>query len=221
MKTFAEIHEMALARKGAEGLAAEMPTPPDRPLRDLNDERLLAEFTKRIFQAGFNWSVIEKKWPGFEAAFDGFDIGRNAMMSDEDLDRHLKNTEIVRNAAKILTVRDNAVFLSDLAREHGSAARYIGDWPVEDTVGLFELLKKRGARLGGMTGQYALRFLGYDAFILSRSVVAALNMAGVIDGAANSKTAMRKAQEAFNDWHAESGQPYAVISRTLACAVPD
>ena len=221
MKTFADIHEMAIARKGEDGLAAQMPTPPDVPLAELPDDRLLAEFTKRIFQAGFNWSVIENKWDGFEEAFHGFDIGRNAMMSDEDLDAHLKNTAIVRNAAKILTVRDNAVFLSDLAREYGSAAGHIGTWPVEDTVGLFEMLKKRGARLGGLTGQYALRFAGYDAFILSKSVVAGLNMAGVIDGPASSKTAQRKAQEAFNHWHEESGERYAVISRTLALAVPD
>lgn len=221
MKSFAEIREMALARKGEAELAAHMPKPTRVPLRDLSDDRLLAEFTKRVFQAGFNWSVIESKWPGFETAFHGFDIGRNAMMSDEDLDRHLRNTDIVRNAAKILTVRDNAVFLSDLAREHGSAARHIGDWPVEDTIGLFDLLKRRGARLGGVTGQYALRFLGYDAFILSRSVVAGLNMAGVVDGAATSKAAQRKVQAAFNAWHAESGAPYAVISRTLAFAVPD
>ncbi len=221
MKSFAEIREMAVARKGEDGLAAHLPTLPETPLRDLPDDRLLAEFTKRIFQAGFNWSVIETKWPGFEAAFHGFDPGRNAMMSDEDLDRHLSNKEIVRNGAKILTVRDNAIFLSDLAREHGGAARFLGDWPVEDTVGLFELLKKRGARLGGMTGQYALRFAGYDAMVLSKSVVAALNMAGVIDGAATSKTAMHKAQAAFNAWHDESGERYAVISRTLAAAVPD
>ncbi|MDV7142206.1 DNA-3-methyladenine glycosylase I [Tropicimonas sp. TH_r6] len=221
MKSFAEIREIAIARKGEAGFAAHMASAPEPPLRELADDRLLAEFTKRIFQAGFNWSVIETKWPGFETAFHGFDIGRNAMMSDEDLDRHLSNREIVRNGAKILTVRDNAIFLSDLAREHGSAARYLGDWPVEDTVGLFELLKKRGARLGGMTGQYALRCAGYDALILSKSVVAGLNMAGVIDGAATSKTAMRKAQAAFNEWHAESGERYAVISRTLAAAVPD
>ncbi|WP_068118060.1 DNA-3-methyladenine glycosylase I [Tropicimonas marinistellae] len=221
MKRFAEIHEMALARKGAAELEALLPAPPAQPLRDLPDDRILSDFTKRIFQAGFNWALIETKWPGFEEAFHGFDIGRNAMMSDEDLDAHLKNTAIVRNAAKILTVRDNAIFLGDLAREHGSAARFFADWPVEDTVGLFELLKKRGARLGGLTGQYALRFLGYDALILSKSVVAGLNMAGAIEGAATSKRAQRQAQEAFNAWHAESGAPYAVISRTLALAVPD
>ena len=177
--------------------------------------------TRCVFNAGFNWKVIETKWDGFEAAFHGFDIGRNAMMSDADLDAHLKNTAIVRNAPKILTIRDNAIFLSDLAKEHGSAAAYIGNWPVTEYVELLDLLKKRGARLGGATGQYALRFAGYDNFILSRSVVAALNMAGVIDGAATSKTALRKAQAAFNAWAEESGESYARMSRTLAMAVPD
>ena len=27
------------------------------------------EFTRKIFQSGFYWSVIEKKWPGFEEVF--------------------------------------------------------------------------------------------------------------------------------------------------------
>ncbi len=184
MKSFAKIRQAAVDRKGEEYLAANMPVKPQLTLADMTDNRLLSEFSKRVFQAGFNWKVVENKSDGFEEAFHGFDIGRNAMISDEDLDRHLKNTDIVRHATKILSIRDNAVFLSDLAREHGSAAGYIGNWPKEDTVGLFALLKVRGARLGGTTGQYALRFAGYDSFILSRSVVAALTAAGVIDGPA-------------------------------------
>ncbi len=221
MKSFSEIKEMAIARKGADGVAQQLPDAPATALADLSDDRLLSAFTKRIFQAGFSWSVIENKWAGFEEAFHGFDIGRNAFMSDDDLDRHLKNAEIVRNAQKILTVRDNAIFLSDLAQEYGSAAACFANWPVTDTIGLFTLLKTRGARLGGMTGQYALRTVGYDAFILSKSVVAALNMAGVIDGAATSKSAMAKAQEAFDAWAEESGESYAAISRVLAMSVPD
>jgi len=221
MKSFAKIREMAVARKGEDALAAHMPQPVEVRLANLSDDRLLAEFSKRVFQSGFNWKVVENKWPGFEAAFHGFDIGRNAMMSDEDLDRHLQNTGIVRHAAKILSVRDNAVFLSDLAREHGSAAQYIGNWPTSDTVGLFDMLKKRGNRLGGATGQYALRFAGYENFILSRSVIAALNMAGVIEGGATSKGALAKVQAAFNAWQAESGESQARISRVLAMSVPD
>jgi 3-methyladenine DNA glycosylase Tag len=222
MMTFAELRDMAVARKGEAALAAHMPTPPETPLADLSDDRLLAIFTRCIFQAGFSWKVIDAKWPGFEAAFHGFDIGRNALMSDDDLDHHLSNTGIVRNAQKILSVRDNAVFLSDLARERGTtAARVIATWSHTDTIGLFDMLKTRGSRLGGATGQYALRFAGYGNFILSQSVVAALNMAGVIDGAATSKGAQKKVQAAFDAWATESGLSHAEISRTIAFAVPD
>ncbi len=221
MKSYAELYDIAASRKGAEVLEAHMPAAPAVRLADQSDDRLLAGFSRGVFQAGFSWKVIDSKWPGFEQAFHGFDIGRNAFMSEDDLDAHLKNKAIVRNAQKILSIRDNAIFLSDLAQAHGSAAAYLGAWPREDSIGLFELLKTRGSRLGGMTGPYALRTLGYDNFILSKSVVAALNMAGVLDGAATSKTAQRKAQEAFNAWAAESGESHARISRVLAFTVPD
>jgi 3-methyladenine DNA glycosylase Tag len=188
-------------------------------LAHLSDDRILSEFTKRIFQAGFNWRVVENKWPGCEEAFHGFDLGRNSFMHDEDLDTHLKNTAIIRHATKILSVRDNAIFLSDLAQEYGSAAKCIAEWPSEDLVGLWALMKKRGARLGGNTGQYALRFLGKDSFILSRPVVAALTMAQVIDGPATSKTAHRNIQAAFNTWREESGESYTRMSRILAMSV--
>ena len=80
-------------------------------------------------------------------------------------------------------------------------------------------MKKRGSRLGGVTGQYALRFMGMDSFILSRSVIAALQRAGVIDGPATSKTAQRKIQDAFNAWHKESGESYTRISRILGMSI--
>lgn len=223
MKGFEAFREAAIKRKGSEAALEEAIGAYDygRDISALSDDRILSEFSKRVFQAGFNWSVIEKKWDGFEAGFHGFDIGRNAFMSDEDLDAHLKDTGIVRHATKILSVRDNAIFLSDLAQEHGSAARFFQDWPSSDLVGLWDVMKKRGARLGGSTGQYALRFLGKDSFILSGPVVRALTQAGVLDGKATSKGAQKKAQEAFNVWHAETGESYTRMSRILAMSVPD
>jgi len=223
VRAFEEFRQAAVERKGGEAALEEAIGAYDyaRDISALSDDRILAEFSKRVFQAGFNWSVIEKKWDGFEAGFHGFDIGRNAFMSDEDLDAHLKDTGIVRHATKILSVRDNAIFLSDLAQEHGSAAQFFHDWPSSDLVGLWDVMKKRGARLGGSTGQYALRFLGKDSFILSRPVVRALTQAGVVDGKATSKGAQRKAQEAFNVWHQESGESYTRMSRILAMSVPD
>ncbi|MBZ0325246.1 MAG: DNA-3-methyladenine glycosylase I, partial [Alphaproteobacteria bacterium] len=137
MEAFATIRARAAARKGGEAaLDALMPAVKSaEALRAIPDDRWLAGMAKRIFQAGFVWKVIEDKWHGFEAAFDGFDPKRVAMMADGDLDALLADDRIVRNGRKIEATRENAVFLVDLAREHGSAARFFADWPDEDYIG--------------------------------------------------------------------------------------
>lgn len=221
MQDFSEIKARAADRKGGEAALAALlqPASPVTPISELTDDRILSQFSKGVFQAGFNWTVVDNKWPNFERAFHGFDIARNAMMSADELDDHLRNKDIIRNGAKILSIRDNAIFLSDLAQEYGSAAKMIADWPLDDHISLLKLLKSGGNRLGGMTGQYALRFLGRDCFILSRSVVAALQQAGVIDGPATSQKALRAIQDAFNNWHSDSGESYTDISRTLGFSV--
>jgi 3-methyladenine DNA glycosylase Tag len=223
VQTYQKIFERAAERHGGAAaleakLAEAQPKSPEE-LAAIPDDRLLAEMTRRIFQAGFNWSVIENKWDGFEAAFEGFDVGRWAMASDDDLDALARDTRIVRNPQKIRTVRENAVFLADLAKEHGSAGRFFADYPVTDQVGLLDVLKKRGSRLGGTTAQYFLRFIGKDSFIASRDVTAALIAAGVIDKPPTSAKALRAVQDAFNAWMAESGRPLVQISRTLALSI--
>ncbi|MDF0601061.1 DNA-3-methyladenine glycosylase I [Psychromarinibacter sp. C21-152] len=221
MRNFEDIYAIAADRKGGpEALEALLERPvPAEELARVPDDRWLARFAEMIFKSGFNWKVIDAKWDGFEAAFHGFDVGRCAMMDGDWLDDLLQDTRIVRHGAKIQSVRDNAVLLQDLAAEHGSAAACFAHWPSEDYVGLLELLKTRGNRLGGNTGAYALRFMGRDGFIPSRDVVARLVAEGVVDKAPTSKGAMGKVQAAFDTWRAESGRSLTEISRVLAMSV--
>ena len=220
MRSFNEIFSIAAGRHGgAAALEDRLERPADADtLAAIPEDRWLSRMTRSVFQAGFNWKVIEAKWDGFETAFHGFEVDRNAMMSDEDLDAHLSDKRIVRNAPKILTVRDNAVFLREL-RAEGGVGRVIANWPSEDCVGLLDMLKTRGSRLGGTTGQYLLRFSGKDSFILSRDVVARLVAEGVVDKAPASKGAMKAVQAAFNVWRAQSGRSLTEISRVLALSV--
>jgi 3-methyladenine DNA glycosylase Tag len=169
-----------------------------------------------VFQAGFSWKVIDQKWPGFEEAFEGFDVARLAFLPDEAFEALLKDTRIVRNGAKIKSVQHNAIFLKDLAAEHGSAARFFARYPVTDQVGLMEILKKRGSRLGGNTGQIALRFMGKESFVLSGDVVNALIRENVIENDRLSKKNLAAIQTAFNHWSATTGRPMNEISRILA-----
>ncbi|MEZ5667087.1 MAG: DNA-3-methyladenine glycosylase I [Alphaproteobacteria bacterium] len=210
----------AARRGGPDALEALLPQPlPPAELAALGDDRWLSIMTRCVFNAGFNWKVIEAKWPGFEEAFDGFDTGRCAMLSDDDIDRLLKDKRVVRHARKLMSVRENAVFLQGLAAEHGAAGRHLAAWPATDHVGLLDLLKARGSRLGGSTGQYAVRFIGKDSFILSRDVCAALVREGVVDKTPSSRRDMAAVQAAFNRWMDESGRGLTQISRTLAMSV--
>ena len=217
MRAFDEIFEIAAKRKGgAEALEAMLTEPED--VSGVPDDRWLAQFTKSVFQAGFNWKVIEAKWDGFEAAFQGFDPGKCAFMDDDWFDGLLQDTRIVRNGAKIATVRDNASFVLSL-HEQGGAGKVFAEWPSTDYIGLLDLLKKNGSRLGAATGQYSMRFAGRDGFILSRDVTARLIAEGVVDKQPTSKGAMKAVQAAFNTWMEQSGRGLTQISRVLAMSV--
>jgi len=123
----------------------------------------------------------------------------------------------VRNPQKIKSVRDNAAFVADVAKESKSFGKMLAAWPDDDQAGLLEFLGKRGARLGGMTGQYFLRFVGWDAFILSRDVVAALREANVeLSEKATTKKDLRNAQAAFAGWRKETGLSFTQLSRICA-----
>lgn len=221
MRSFDELYQLAAEKKGGEGaLNALLPEPlTDAMLAVVPDDRWLAGMTKSVFQAGFNWSVIEKKWPGFEEAFHGFDPGYCSMLSDEDIDALMQDKRVVRNAQKIMSVRANAMLIRELAEKHGRAGAFFASWPASDFIGLLDELNKRGDRLGPATAQYFLRFIGKDSFILSKDVKAALIREGVIDKEPKSKAAMRAVQDAFNAWAAESRRPIAHVSRVLAATV--
>jgi 3-methyladenine DNA glycosylase Tag len=220
-RSFDDLFALAAARKGgADAFEKTLPTPKTpTELAAIPDHRWLAAMTRAVFQAGFSWKVIETKWPGFETAFRGFDPGRCALMSDDDLDTLLQDRNIVRNGAKIRSVAENAAFVRDLAADHGTAANAFANWPAADYVGLLTLLKKRASRLGGTSGQYFLRTMGVDSFVLSRDVVRALIREGVTDREPTSRRDLAQVQAAFNRWCAESGRPMTQISRTLACSI--
>jgi 3-methyladenine DNA glycosylase Tag len=218
MRPFEDLMERAAQRKGGasavESLLPRIRSP--RTLATIPDDRWLAGMTRAVFRAGFRWQVIESKWPGFEAAFNGFEPGPIAVYSDEDLDRLATDTRIVRQWRKIAATRRNARFVVDLAAEHGSAARFFARWPDDDFVGLLEVLKREAAWMGGTSAQYFLRDMGKDSFILSRDVVAALIRERIVDRQPGSRADFAAVQTAFNQWREQSGRCLAHISRVLA-----
>lgn len=217
---FDYFHQRALERHGSTELNARLPKiATAEALKELGDDRYLAAITKCVFRAGFVWRIIENKWEGFEEAFSGFFPLYWAQVPPERLDALGRDTRIVRNMQKISTVPQNAYMIVEAAETHGSFGAFLAQWPHNDQVGLLLWLKKNGARLGGASAQYFLRMVGWDGFILSSDVTTALRNHNLLDASPGSQKELKQAQQVFNDWHSETGRPYAHLSRILSMSL--
>ena len=219
---FKRICERAAKRKGGEKvLSSLLPKKPNnKALAKLGDDRVLSEMAARVFSAGFVWSVIDNKWPGFEEAFLEFNPKRLLFQPAEFWEKLASDKRIVRNPQKIKSVRDNAKFVTEIASEQGSFGKFLAIWPADDQVGLMEVFAKRGSRLGGFSGQYLLRFLGWDAFVLSGSVLLCLRDSGVpLSATGTSMRDLKAAQAQLNAWAKESDLPVTHVSRICALSI--
>ncbi len=222
MHSFEVIHNRAAERKGGMGeLNALLPEVAQREtVAALDENRFLSEMTRCIFQAGFVWRVIEQKWPDFEMLFHGFDINAIMGMQPDEWEEIGQDARIVRNNQKIISIRANAQFIEETSLQFGGFGPHIADWPESNLVGLFDMLKTRGSRLGGNTGQRFLRNVGKDTFVLTRDVVACLRNAGLkISSYPTSKSDLAQVQELFNRWHDETGLSYTHMSRIAAYSI--
>lgn len=220
MKTFTWLYEHVQAHKSGEDLEALLPVPKTAgELKQTADDRIFSDMTRRVFRAGLKHSLVDAKWPEFEKAFFSFDPEKVSLMSDEQLENLMQNEKLIRHWGKIKSTRLNAQFVYDMAQQHGSFAAMLAEWPGDNIIGLWEVLKKQGNQLGGNSGPYFLRMVGKDTFILTDDVVAALKAQGVVEKKPTAKRDLQKVQDAFNQWQQESQRPLCQISRLLSYTV--
>ncbi len=123
------------------------------------------------FQAGLSWATILNKRPRFREVFHGFAVDRVAAMTDADLERLLTDTGIVRNRAKVLGTRTNALatvrlredggleaFLERYRPEHDPRPQVQAEVPTRsaESLALSKALRARGFTFVGPTTLHAL-----------------------------------------------------------------
>ncbi|WP_207061970.1 DNA-3-methyladenine glycosylase I [Motiliproteus sp. SC1-56] len=220
MKSFKWILSHAEAHAGKDIIQARLPqVERAETLRQLSDDRYLSTLSRRVFRAGLKHTLVDGKWPAFEQAFFGFDPLKVSLMSDEQLEALMQNKNLIRHWGKLKAVRHNAIMVRELGQDKGGFGVVIADWPEEEIVQLWLLLKKRGAQLGGQSASAFLRMVGKDTFRLTPDVVAALKAQGVIDKPPTAQRDLVRVQGAFNQWREESGWPLGHISQVLAFTV--
>lgn len=224
MEHFSEIYQRAVQRKGGEDSLCALLSKPKTTsaLAALTADNWLEELSRKIFQSGFYWQVINNKWAGFREVFWNFEIAKLMLMPPDMLEQKACDTRIVRNFNKVKTIPVNAAMIYYHQQQTGqSFVDFIANYPPEQIVDLWLHLKQKGARLGGNTAAYALRALGKDSFILSSDVAHYLRIQGVIEGGLYSKKSLYASQQAFNEYHQQSGLSLQEISQIIAFSVGD
>lgn len=136
--------------------------------RTYDESAMFEALTLGVFEAGLSWSIVFGKRDSFRRAFHGFNVAEVAAMTDEDVDRLVRDQAIIRNRAKIRAALDNAhamlsasPSLPDLARSYGDirskTPRSIADIPssTAEAQDLARQLKGQGYRFVGPTSVYA------------------------------------------------------------------
>lgn len=189
-------------------------------LKKKGDDRYLSAMSQRVFQAGMQHAVVNAKWPAFEEAFWGFVPEKMVLLSPEQMEGYLRNRAIIRHHTKLQTIPRNAQFILDIRKEYDcSFGEFIANWPTTDIIGLWRLLAKRGARLGGRSAAGFLRLVGKDTFLLTSDVVARLIASGIVDQAPTSQRDLQNVQNAFNALQQTSGRPLCQLSSMLSLSI--
>jgi len=223
LSAYTKLYQLAAKRKGGEQALQHLlgDAPDNNAVAQLSDDRILSAFTKKIFQSGFVWRVVENKWPDFEASFFNFNIEKILMMPEEMLEKKASDPKIIRNYNKVKTIKANAQMIFEQQQNGHSFAEFITNWPSNDIIGLWAYLKQHGQRLGGNTGPYSLRVLGKDSFLLSSDVETYFRAHNIIDGGLQSKKSLTAIQNHFNELQQLSGLSVTQLGRFIAFAHGD
>jgi DNA-3-methyladenine glycosylase I len=92
------------------------------PVHD--DRRLFQFLILEGAQAGLSWLTILKRREGYRRAFCDFKVEEVALLREQDVQRLMKNQNIVRNNLKIRSAIANARAFIDIQKEFGSFDAY-------------------------------------------------------------------------------------------------
>ena len=221
MEHFTRIEKRAAKRVGGAAKLEELLPKPKSPrtLSRTSDDRCLAAIARSIFSAGFQPKIVEHMWPGIEDAMHGFDPPRLARLDDMRIRELSVDERVIRHEPKLLAIRDCARFVVKKAAEHGGFAKLLSGWPADDIIGLWDVLRRGGRRLGWATAAMALRELGKDTFVLGRAVCEVLVEQRIVERPPTGKRSLEATQLAFNIWAEQSGRPLCQLSKVLALSV--
>jgi DNA-3-methyladenine glycosylase I len=147
----------------------------------MDDTKMFEYLVLESALAGLKWIIILKKRNAYRRAFAGFDAGKVARMTEQDVEHLMQYGGIIHNRSKIQAIISNAQHFLEVQKVFGSFCHYlktflpegkpvINHWKTTDEIPAFTPLsdaiskdmKKRGFKFFGTTICYThLQAVGY------------------------------------------------------------
>jgi DNA-3-methyladenine glycosylase I len=150
--------------------------------KEVEEDKKMFEFlVLESAQAGLSWLTILKRRHAYRKAFADYNAEKVAEMTEQDIERLMQDSGIIRNRRKITATLQNARNFLEIQKEFGSFCNYlktflpggkpiVNHWktlseipastPLSDAIS--KDMKKRGFKFFGTTICYAhLQAVGY------------------------------------------------------------
>ncbi|MEJ5106299.1 DNA-3-methyladenine glycosylase I [Chryseobacterium sp. MYb328] len=129
------------------------------PIHD--DNELFGRLILEINQAGLSWETVLKKEESFRKAYDDFNIQKIAAYTEEDRERLLSDSGIIRNKLKVNAAIENAKTIIELQKDFGSFEKWIEHHHPKTLPEWMKLFKKTFKFTGGEIVNEFLMSTGY------------------------------------------------------------
>ena len=126
-----------------------------------SDNELFGRLVLEINQAGLSWTTILNKQANFRKAYSEFDIKKVAGYNEQDKERLLKNSGIIRNKLKINAAIYNAQKIIEIQNTFGSFKNWLDKNHPLDLTNWVSLFKKTFKFTGGEITNEFLVSTGY------------------------------------------------------------
>ena len=119
--------------------------------------------SKAVFNAGFSYQVVNRKWEGIREVFNEFDPRILSNWTIDEISNALNSSKIIRNSKKVKAIVSNAKVFLVLIDKHGSFEEYLKSFRNKTYDEKLKVLSKQFKWLGPTGAHFFLWSVGENA----------------------------------------------------------
>ena len=119
--------------------------------------------SKAVFNAGFSYQVVNRKWKDIKEVFNEFDPQKISKWTVDEISVALDSPKIIRNSRKVNVIVSNANMFLELLEKYGSFNKYLKSFRNKPYEERRKILSKQFKWLGPTGAHFFLWSVGEDA----------------------------------------------------------